>query len=54
MDRPQEEIEDAQSRLDAAEEQDDASRLKSLEDLHGRLEQELERDNPQSESRSET
>ena len=54
MDRPPEEIEDAQARLDEAEEQDDASRLKSLEELHSRLEHELERDNPQSEPPSET
>lgn len=53
MERPTDEIEDAQARLDQAEEQDDQARLTSLEELHARLEQELERDDPQSETRPE-
>ena len=48
MDRPRDEIEDAQALLDEAEQQDDASRLKALEDLHSSLEKELERDDPRS------
>lgn len=53
MERPTDEIEDAQAGLDQAEEQDDEARLNSLEELHARLERELERDDPQSEARPE-
>lgn len=51
MERPTDEIEDAQARVDQAEEQDDQARLTALEELHARLERELERDDPQSEAR---
>lgn len=40
----------AQEDLDLVEEKDDATRLKSLEDLHAHLETELERDDPSAEA----
>lgn len=39
-----------QESLDLVEEQDDETRLRSLEDLHSRLESELERDDPSAEA----
>jgi hypothetical protein len=50
MDRPHDTTEDAQALLDEAEQQDDATRLKALEDLHGALDKELEQDEPRPES----
>ena len=40
----------AQHDLDQVEEQDDETRLKSLEELHVHLEAELERDDPTTEA----
>ena len=49
METPREEPQ--HSNLDEAEDQDDAARLKALEELHGSLEDELQRDDPQQDQR---
>ena len=43
-------LDEARARLDDAEQQDDATRLQALEELHAELEAELERDAPRADT----
>ena len=45
-------IDETQARVDRAEQEDDATRLQTLEQLHADLEAELERDVPRAETKS--
>ncbi len=45
-------IDEANARVERAEDQDDETRLRSLEQLHADLEAELERDLPAAEPKS--